>query len=328
MNRKQLLLSSAILCALGAAAWGPAVAQEAAFPNKPITLVIPFPPGGATDVLGRLIGKKLGDKLGQSVVIDNRAGAGTTIGATYVAKAAPDGYTLLMSSGTTFTVNPAVRAKLPYDPVKSFEPIGIAGRTSLILLANKDVPVSDVKQFVAMVKAAPDKYSYGSYGAGTTSQFAGEMFFHAAGLKIQHVPYKGSAPAMVDLMGGQVPFTVDTVSAALPQLKDGKIKAIAVTAGKRSALLSKVPTLAESGYPGVEMDTWLALVAPRGLPPAVKARLELTLAQVVADPETRDKLIAVGFEPTYASAKAVSELIDKELPLMRAVAQRAAITAD
>lgn len=328
MNRKQLLLSSAILCALGAAAWGPAVAQEAAFPNKPITLVIPFPPGGATDVLGRLIGKKLGDKLGQSVVIDNRAGAGTTIGAAYVAKAAPDGYTLLMSSGTTFTVNPAVRAKLPYDPVKSFEPIGIAGRTSLILLANKDVPVSDVKQFVAMVKAAPDKYSYGSYGAGTTSQFAGEMFFHAAGLKIQHVPYKGSAPAMVDLMGGQVPFTVDTVSAALPQLKDGKIKAIAVTAGKRSALLPKVPTLAESGYPGVEMDTWLALVAPRGLPPAVKARLELTLAQVVADPETRDKLIAVGFEPTYASAKAVSELIDKELPLMRAVAQRAAITAD
>lgn len=328
MNRKQLLLSSAILCALGGAAWGPAVAQEATFPSKPITLVIPFPPGGATDVLGRLIGKKLGDKLGQSVVIDNRAGAGTTIGAAYVAKAAPDGYTLLMSSGTTFTVNPAVRAKLPYDPVKSFEPIGIAGRTSLILLANKDVPVSDVKQFVTMVKAAPDKYSYGSYGAGTTSQFAGEMFFHAAGLKIQHVPYKGSSPAMVDLMGGQIPFTVDTVSAALPQLKDGKIKAIAVTAGKRSALLPKVPTLAESGYPGVEMDTWLAMVAPRGLPPAVKARLELTLAQVVADPETRDKLIAVGFEPTYASAKAVSELIDRELPLMRAVAQRAAITAD
>ncbi|KRD18465.1 ABC transporter substrate-binding protein [Acidovorax sp. Root267] len=328
MNRKQLLLSSAVMCALGAAAWAPAMAQEAAFPSKPITLVIPFPPGGATDVLGRLIGKKLGDKLGQSVVIDNRAGAGTTIGAAYVAKAAPDGYTLLMSSGTTFTVNPAVRAKLPYDPVKSFEPIGIAGRTSLILLANKDVPVSDVKQFVAMVKAAPDKYSYGSYGAGTTSQFAGEMFFHAAGLKIQHVPYKGSSPAMVDLMGGQIPFTVDTVSAALPQLKDGKIKAIAVTAGKRSALLPKVPTLAESGYPGVEMDTWLAMMAPRGLPPAVKARLELTLAQVVADPETRDKLIAVGFEPTYASAKAVSELIDKELPLMRAVAQRAAITAD
>jgi len=328
MNRKQLLLSAAVCAALGATAWAPATAQEAAFPTKPITLVIPFPPGGATDVLGRLIGKKLGDKLGQSVVIDNRAGAGTVIGAMSVARAAPDGYTLLMSSGTTFTVNPAVRSKLPYDPVKSFEPIGIAGRTGLILLANKDVPVADVKQFVALVKAAPDKYSYGSFGAGTTSQFAGEMFFHAAGLKIQHVPYKGSAPAMTDLLGGQIPFTVDTVSAALPQLKDGKIKAIAVTSGKRSALLPKVPTLAESGYPGLEMDTWLAMVAPRGLSPAVKARLELALAQVVSDPETRDKMVAVGFEPSYASSKALAELIDKELPLMRAIAQRAAITAD
>lgn len=325
MNRKMLL--SALVCAMGATAFAPAFAQDK-FPSKPITLVIPFPPGGATDVLGRLIGKKLGDKLGQSVVIDNRAGAGTVIGATYVAKAAPDGYTLLLSSGTTFTVNPAVRPKLPYDPVKSFEPIGIAGRTGLILLANKDVPVSDVKQFVSTVKAAPEKYSYGSFGAGTTSQFAGEMFFHAAGVKVQHVPYKGSAPAMVDLMGGQIPFTVDTVSAAIPQLKDGKIKAIAVTSAKRSPLLPKVPTLAESGYPGVEMDTWLALMAPAGIPSGVKSNLELALAQVVSDPEMRDKLLANGFEPAYAPAKAVSALIEKELPLMRAVAQRAGITAD
>ena len=325
MNRKMLL--SALVCAAGVAAFAPAFAQDK-FPSKPITLVIPFLPGGATDVLGRLIGKKLGDKLGQSVVIDNRAGAGTVIGATYVAKAAPDGYTLLLSSGTTFTVNPAVRAKLPYDPVKSFEPIGIAGRTGLILLANKEVPVNDVQQFVAAAKAAPEKYSYGSYGAGTTSQFAGEMFLHAAGVKVQHVPYKGSAPAMVDLMGGQIPFTVDTVSAAIPQLKDGKIKAIAVTSAKRSPLLPKVPTLIESGYPGVEMDTWLALMAPAGLPSGVKSNLELALAQVVSDPEMRDKLLANGFEPAYAPAKAVSALIEKELPLMRAVAQRAGITAD
>jgi tripartite-type tricarboxylate transporter receptor subunit TctC len=323
------VLSTALACALGAAAAVatlPAMAQ-AAYPSKPITLVIPFPPGGATDVLGRVIGKKLGDKLGQSVVIDNRAGAGTVIGASYVAKAAPDGYTLLMSSGTTFTVNPAVRAKLPYDPVKSFEPIGITGRTGLILLAAKDQPVSDVKQFVAAVKAAPGQYSYGSFGAGTTSQFAGEAFFHAAGLKITHVPYKGSAPAMVDLMGGQIPFTVDTVAAAVPQVREGKVKAIAVTSARRSALLPKVPTLAENGYP-VEMDTWLAMVAPAGLPPAIKAKLEQTLAQVVAEPETRDKLLANGFEPGFESSRAVSALIEKELPLMRAIAQRAGITAD
>lgn len=326
MNRKKLLLS-AVICAMGAAVL-PAVAQEGAYPTKPITLVVPFPAGGATDVLGRVIAKKLGDKLGQNVVIDNKGGGGTTIGAAYVAKAAPDGYTLLISSGTTFTINPAVRPKLPYDPVKSFEPIGITGRTGLILLANKDVPVSDVKQFVSALKAAPEKYSYGSFGAGTTSQFAGEMFFHAAGVKIQHVPYKGSAPAMTDLIGGQIPFTVDTVSAALPHLKDGKVKAIAVTTAKRSSLLPKVPTLAENGYPGLEMDTWLAVVAPKGLPPAIKTRLELTLAQVVSDPETRDKLIGMGFEPAYGSSKALAELIDKELPLMRAVAQRASITAD
>ncbi len=327
MNRKKLLLS-AMMCAMGAAAWTPAMAQEGNYPTKPITLVVPFPAGGATDVLGRVIAKKLGDKLGQNVVVDNKGGGGTTIGAAYVAKAAPDGYTLLISSGTTFTVNPAVRPKLPYDPVKSFEPIGITGRTGLILLANKDVPVADVKQFVAALKAAPEKYSYGSFGAGTTSQFAGEMFFHAAGVNIQHVPYKGSAPAMTDLMGGQIPFTVDTVSAALPHLKDGKIKAIAVTTAKRTSLLPKVPTLTESGYPGLEMDTWLAVVAPRGLPPAVKSRLELTLAQVVSDPETRDKLVGMGFEPAYGSSRALAELIDRELPLMRAVAQRANITAD
>ncbi len=326
MSHAKRMLLSAIAATCAVAAFAPAMAQEP-YPAKPITLVVPFPPGGATDVLGRVIGKKLGDVLGQSVVIDNRAGAGTVIGSSYVAKAAPDGYTLLMSSGTTFTVNPAVRAKLPYDPVKSFDPIGITGRTGLILLAGKNVPANDVKQFVALVKGAPDKYSYGSFGSGTTSQFAGEAFFNLAGLKIQHVPYKGSAPAMVDLMGGQIPFTMDTVAAAVPQLKEGKIKAIAVTSAKRSSLLPNVPTLAESGY-AIDMDTWLAVVAPAGLPPAVKSRLERAVAQVVEDPETRGKLLANGFEPAYGSSKTLAALIEKELPLMRAVAQRAGITAD
>ena len=204
-------------------------------------------------MLGRVIGQKLGDTLGQTVVVENRAGAGTIIGASYVAKAAPDGYTVLVSSGTTFTVNPAIRNNLPYDPVKSFDPIGIAGRTGLILLANKDVPVQTVKQFVDYVKASPDKYAYGSFGSGTTAQFAGEIVLSATGLKMTHVPYKGSAPAMTDLMGGQIPFTVDTVSAAIPQLKSGKIKAIAVTTAKRSALLPDVPTMAENGYPDINM---------------------------------------------------------------------------
>ena len=316
-----------LLCCLGLAPLA-ALAADTGFPSRPVTLVIPFPPGGATDVNGRVIAQRLGKELGQPVVIENRGGAGTVIGATYVSKAAPDGYTLLISSGTTFTVNPAIRPNLPYDPVKGFEPIGLAGRVGLILLANSEVPVQTVKQFVDYVKASPGKYSYASFGTGTTSQFAGETILHAAGLKMAHVPYKGSAPAMTDLMGGQVPFSVDTVSAAIPQLKSGKIKAIAVTTAKRSTLLPEVPTMAESGYPEVSTDTWLVLAAPKGLPPEVKAKLEKALAATIADPDTRAKLSAQGLEPGYSDSAAVSELIAKELPLMRAIAARANITAD
>lgn len=303
-----------------------ALAQD--YPSKPIQLVIPFPPGGATDVIGRLIGKQLGDRLGQSVVIDNRPGAGTIVGAGFVAKSAADGYTLLVSSGTTFTVNPAIHAKLPYDPVKSFEPIGMTGRTGLILLANRDNPIASLKDLVAAAKAAPGKYSYGSFGTGTTAHFAGEMLLNTTGIKMLHVPYKGSSPAMTDLIGGQIPFSVDTVAAAVPQVKAGKVKAIAVTTAKRSTLLPDVPTVAEAGYPGMDADTWLAVVAPRGLPPEVKAKLEKALKDTMADPDMRNKLLANGFEPAYATGADVSKLIASELPKMRAVAQRANITAD
>ncbi|WPG35184.1 tripartite tricarboxylate transporter substrate binding protein [Variovorax sp. EBFNA2] len=327
MKRLFALARIALVSCLGLASLA-AFAAEPVFPSRPVTLVIPFPPGGATDVNGRIIGQRLAKELGQPVVIENRAGAGTLIGATYVSKAVPDGYTLLVSSGTTFTVNPAIRPNLPYDPVKGFEPIGIAGRLALILLANSEVPVKTVKQFVDYVKASPGTYSYASYGTGTTSHFVGESILHAAGLKMTHVPYKGSAPAMTDLMGGQVAFSVDTVSAAIPQLKSGKIKAIAVTTAKRSTLLPDVPSLAESGYPDIDMDSWLILAAPRGLPAEAKSRLEKALAATMADPDTRARLSAQGLEPVYSNAAAASELIHRELPVMRAVAARANITAD
>ncbi|MCT9810969.1 tripartite tricarboxylate transporter substrate binding protein [Acidovorax sp. Be4] len=304
------------------------VAAEPGFPSRAITLVVPFPPGGVTNGTARIIGQRLSEELGQSVVVDNRGGAASIIGATYVARAAPDGYTLLLTSGTTFTVNPAIRANLPYDPLKSFEPIGVTGRTGLILLANNNAPVQTVRQFVDYVKASPGKYAYASFGAGTTSQFAGESILHAAGLKMTHVPYKGSAQTMTDLMGGQIVFSVDTVSAAIPLLKSGKIKAIALTAAKRSSFLPDVPTLAESGYPDIDMDTWLMLVAPKGLPADTKARLEKALAVTMADPDTRTKLSALGLEPSYSNAAAASELIKRELPIMRAIAARANIIAD
>ncbi len=327
MNTPSLLVHAAVAAVTLAAPLGSAWAADAPYPSRPIQLVIPFPPGGATDVAGRLLAKALEAKLGQPVVADNRAGAGTVIGASFVAKAPPDGHTLLVSSGTTFTVNPAIQPKLPYDAVKSFEPVGLVARTGLILLANKDVPAANPKEFVALAKASPGKLAFASFGNGSTAHFTGELLAHVTGTKLLHVPYKGSAPAMTDLMGGQVPFAVDTVAAAIPQLKGGKIKAIAVTTAKRSTLLPDVPTFAESGYK-LDADTWLAVVAPRGLPPAVKAKLETALSEVMAQPEVRDKLVASGFEPGYQNGAAVEALIQKELPLMRETAQRAHITAD
>lgn len=303
-------------------------AQAQEYPAKPVTMVVPFPPGGATDMIARQVGKALGERLGQPVIIENKPGAGTVIGAGMVARATPDGYTLLVSSGTTFTANPAIYTKLPYDPVKDFEPVGIMARTPMVLLAHPSVPANSFKEVVAAAKADPGKYAYGSYGNGTTAHFAGEMMQHAGGFEMKHLPYKGSAPAMNDLMGGHIPFTVDTLSAALPQMKAGKVKAIAVTTAKRSAMAPQVPSVAENGFSGIDADTWLAVVGPRGLPAPVKSRLEKALADTMADQEVRGKLAASGFEPAFGNGDALAKLIASELPRMKEIAQRADIKLD
>lgn len=325
-RRRSVIHLAAALAGLGLGT--PWLALAEGYPTKPIQLIVPFPPGGAVDIVGRTISKKLGDRLGQPIVIENKAGAGTMVGAAFVANAPADGYTLLISSGSTFTVNPALNAKLPYDPVKSYEPIGMVARVPLILLANREVPVGNLKQLIGAVQRAPDKFSYGSFGNGTTGHFAAELTWSAAGIKVMHVPYRGSAPAMSDLMGGQIPFTIDTVAAALPQLKAGKIKAIAVTGATRATQLPDVPTVAESGFPGFSADSWLAVVAPRGLPAEAKAKLHKALADTLADAEVRSKLIAAGLEPSYATGDAVLTQIEDELPRMRTIAQRAQIRAD
>ncbi len=330
VRRRRVVLLAATVAGLGLGlGLGPLqLAHADGYPAKPVQLVVPFPPGGAVDIVGRTISKKLGDRLGQPIVVENKAGAGTVVGAAYVANAPADGYTLLISSGSTFTVNPALNAKLPYDPVKSYEPIGLVARVPLILLAHRDVPVNNLRQLIAAVQRTPDKFSYGSFGNGTTGHFAAELAWSATGIKLLHVPYRGSAPAMADLMGGQIPFTIDTVAAALPQLKAGKIKAIAVTGATRATQLPDVPTVAEGGFPGFSADSWLAVVAPRGLPAEAKAKLHKALADTLADAEVRSKLLAAGLEPSYASGDAVLAQIEDELPRMRAIAQRAQIRAD
>ena len=326
VSRRRVILVAAAVAGLGLGTLR--LAHADGYPAKPVQLVVPFPPGGAVDIVGRTISKKLGDRLGQPIVVENKAGAGTVVGAAYVANAPADGYTLLISSGSTFTVNPALNAKLPYDPVKSYEPVGLVARVPLILLAHRDVSVNNLRQLIAAVQRTPDKFSYGSFGNGTTGHFAAELTWSAAGIKLMHVPYRGSAPAMADLMGGQIPFTIDTVAAALPQLKAGKIKAIAVTGATRATQLPDVPTVAESGFPGFSADSWLAVVAPRGLPAEAKAKLHKALAETLADAEIRSKLIAAGLEPSYATGDAVLAQIEDELPRMRAIAQRAQIRAD
>jgi tripartite-type tricarboxylate transporter receptor subunit TctC len=324
-RRPALALALGLTALMGLAA--PALAQSA-YPSRAITIVVPFPPGGSADTISRLVGKRLSDELGQPVVIDNRPGAGTVVGATFVANAPADGHTLLISSGSTFTANPAIRPKLGYDPIKSFDPVAIVGRIPLIVLANKDVPVNNVKEFVSAIHATPDQFAYASFGSGTTSHFTAEIVLQTVGAKLMHVPYRGSAPAMSDLIGGRVPFSVDTVTAAIPQLKAGKVKAIGVTTAQRSSQLPDVPTFAESGYPEINADTWIMMVAPKGTPAPVIAKLEKTLAQIMASADTKAAFQAQGTEPIFSNTKASVQQIETELPLMRAVAARANIQAD
>lgn len=289
-----------------------AVAQDS-YPSRPISLIVPFPAGGAADVLARVVAKQLGQELGQPIVIENRAGAATAIGAGYVSRAAADGYTLLSGTGTTFTVNPAIQSNLPYDPVRSFEPIGIIGRSGLALLANPQVPVNNLQEFVAYAKSHENEPPpFGSFGSGSSAHFMAESFIYAAKIKMTHIPYKGSAPSMTDLIGGQIPFAVDTVAATLPQSKQGKVRVLAISAPARSKLMPQVPTFAELGYPSVVMDTWQMIVAPAGLPPEVKAKLEVALKAAANSPEVRASLEKQGFESGFVSAADAATLIQRE----------------
>ena len=297
----------------------------AAYPERPLTLVAPYPAGGAADVVARLLAKRLEDPLGKPVIVDNRPGAGTAIGAALVANAKPDGYTLLVSSNSTFTLNPAAGAKTSYDPAKSFEAIGLVGTLPLAVLVNPAVPAQDVRQLVAAARANPDKFPYGSFGNATSSHFAGALFAQATGLKLMHVPYKGSAPLMTDLIGGQIPLSFDTVVAAAPQLKAGKIKVLAVTTAKRSGNLPDVPTMAESGYPGFDFTAWLAVVAPQGLAPEVRDRLVKALQAVMTSPETQEAMRKAGFEPQWAPVADWAGMVNADIARMKAVADKAQI---
>ncbi|MFN6994344.1 MAG: tripartite tricarboxylate transporter substrate binding protein [Aquincola tertiaricarbonis] len=285
------------LAALGSLAALPASAQDD-WPAKPIRIVVPFAAGGTSDVLARTLGAQLQTSLKQTVLIENKAGAGGVIGADSVAKAAPDGYTLLLGTIATHAINPALLPKMPYNAAKDFAPVMLLGSISNVLLVGPDQPFKTVAELVAAAKARPGSLQFASAGQGTSQHLSGETFKLLAGVNLTHVPYKGSAPAIQDVMGGQIPMSFETALVALPQIKAGKVRALAVTSAKRSAVLPDVPTMQEAGIATFDVASWQALYAPAGTPPAIVSKLNAELARIVAQPETKARIDGLGLEYT------------------------------
>ena len=314
---------AAITAALAAV---PAVAADN-FPSRPIRLIVPFAPGGSVDIAGRLITDAWGRQLGQPVVADNRAGASGNIGMDQLAKARPDGYTLAINN-VALAVNPSLFAKLPFDTAKDFASVGTMGTSQHVLVVNNALPAKNVKELVALAKAQPGKLSFGSAGSGSTFHMAAELFKSESGADILHVPYKGGGPAMVDTIAGQVQMSFPVLSAALPQVQAGKLRALAVTGPKRSPLMPDVPTMAEAGLPNYAFETWFIVSAPAGTPPAVLEKLNQTLNAALAQPELKARLLKEGFEPLTMSPAQADAMLRKEMVRWAAQVKQAGITPE
>jgi 2-methylaconitate cis-trans-isomerase PrpF/tripartite-type tricarboxylate transporter receptor subunit TctC len=328
-NPMKNLLAPAALAAgatLAATVAAPAAAQ-ASFPTKTITIVVPTAAGGGNDAMARTIAQKLGPALGQTVIIDNRAGANGSIASEFVARAAPDGHTLMLGYIATHAMNPALQ-KLRYDPVADFAPVGLVGYSPTLMVANANVPVKDVKDLVAQLKAKPDRYSYASAGNGTAPHYAAELFKLNAGVDMLGVPYKGSAPAISDTLGGQTQFMFPSLFTAMPYVKSGKLKPLAVAGPSRSRLLPDVPTLKEAGVDGVDVQQWYGFFAPAKTPKAVVDKLNKALNQVLADKEIAKRIEDHGADVETSTPEQLGALVKSELAKWKAVVQKARLSAD
>ena len=319
MKRAFLL---ACLLACGAAS------GEESYPSRPIRMIVSFAAGGPTDIVARVMSAKMTESLGQPIVVENRTGAGGNIGADQVAKAPPDGYTLLMATVSTHAINPGLYAKMPYDPVRDFSPIGQVGVTPTVLAVNRAVPVHDVKGLIDLVRASPGKYSYGSSGLGSILHLCGEAFKSSAGgLDMVHVPYRGSAPMMADLVGGQIAIAFDALPTVLPQLKAGAIRALGGGMAQRLRALPDLPTLQEQGVPGFECYTWNAILAPAKTPAPIVAQLADAVAKAMADPAVIKRLEDAGVDPTPGmtpekTAQFIKAELAKWAPIIKASGAR------
>jgi tripartite-type tricarboxylate transporter receptor subunit TctC len=319
---KLRMLAGALFCA-SVLHTGLAVAQ--AWPTKPIRLMVPFPPGGSTDIVARIVAQKLGERLGQPLVIENRGGGGGTIGTAATAKASPDGYSLAVASTSTHVVAPGVYPKLEYDPIKDFAPVGLMAVSPYLLVVNPGVPARTLKELVTLAKKQPGKLNYASAGIGSTTHLAMEMLKNVTSTYMLHIPYSGNGPAGTAVVSGQVEILFGSLPALLPHAKSGRVRALAVGTPKRSPSLPDVPTVAESGYPGFDASLWLAFVAPAGTPQPVIDRINKELVAVIAAPDTREALDKAGAEPLTGTPADLAALIRDGIPKYAAVIKAAGV---
>ena len=305
----------------------PLAAAEPPYPSHPLRIIVPFAPGGASDVVGRLLAQKLGESMGQTVVVDNRAGAGANIGIGLAAKAQPDGYTLLVAS-SAFAVNPSLYAKAPYDPFRDFQPITCVGSSPNILAVHPAFPAKSVKELIELVRAQPGKHNYASTGTGTTPHLSGEMFRLAFKLDLNHIPFNGAGPELQAMVSGQVPVGFASVPSFAPQVKAGQLRGLAVTADQRTAVLPDVPSMGELGITGMAGDTFQGLFVPAGIPKPVFARLHKEIMQALARPDVRERLAGIGLEPVSNSPQEFAAQVKADIAKWRKVIQEVNIKAD
>lgn len=321
INRRTLLAAATALLAPALAS-----AQGGPYPNRPIRLVVPFPPGGSVDPLARTVGQKLSEALGQQVIVDNRPGGNTVIGTDFVAKSPADGYTLLLTASSHVTQPQLLQA--PYDPVKDFTPVATLSTSDMIIVAHPSLPANNIRELIALARSRPGSLNYSSAGSGNPNHLAGELLDMMAGVKTTHVPYKGGAPAINDLVGGQVQFSYGSPITVLPHIKAGKLKPLAVTSPQRMAILPEVPTVAESGLPGYEIRIWYGLLAPAGTPRDVVAKLNAEINRITALPETTARFEAAGMERHVATADRFEQMMKADMEKFGRIIKTANVKLD
>ena len=321
-------LFASIMTGIGVLLWiSAAWCQSLPYPNRPIHVIVPFPPGGAVDPIARSIAQKLEQAWGQPVLVDNKPGAATIIGADFVAKAAPDGYTMTLVA-TSFSVNPTAYSKLPFDPVKDFTPISLVSRLPLLLVVNPQVPANSVKELIDYLKAKPGQVNFSSIGNGSTQHLAAELFRSMAGVNMVHVPYKGSGPSMMSVVSGETSLTFESVFLLMPQIKAGKLRALAAAGTQRSPLAPDLPTASESGLPGFNVASWVGFLGPAGIPREVVQKWHREVSRIMQLPEIRERQISQGLEPVGSTPEFFAEFIKTEIAKWGKVVKQAGIRLD